>query len=107
MINNDLRIRRLMQEARDPQVAVIQMDVVLGYGAHPDPASELGPAIGQARALAAQQERELLIVTAVTGTDADPQNRARQIAALEAAGALVMNSSAEASALAALIVSYR
>ncbi len=55
MIDNDLRIRRLLQEARDPQTAVILLDVVLGYGAHPDPASELGPAISQARQAAGQE----------------------------------------------------
>ena len=53
MIDNDLRIRRLLQEARDPQVAVIMLDVVIGYGAHPDPASELGQAVEEARELRA------------------------------------------------------
>ncbi|MES0362277.1 MAG: acyl-CoA synthetase FdrA, partial [Anaerolineales bacterium] len=43
MLDNDLRLRRLEVEASDPQVAVILLDVVLGYGAHPDPASELAP----------------------------------------------------------------
>ena len=38
MMDNDLCIRRLEVEADDPQVAVILLDVVLGYGAHPDPA---------------------------------------------------------------------
>ncbi len=52
MIDNDLRIRRLLQEARDPEVAVIMLDVVLGYGAHPDPASELGEAVEEAKMLA-------------------------------------------------------
>ncbi|MBN1964625.1 MAG: acyl-CoA synthetase FdrA [Anaerolineae bacterium] len=101
MIDNDLRIRRLLHEARDPQVAVIQMDIVLGYGAHPDPASELAPAIRQAREIASG---DLLVITAITGTDADPQNRARQAAALEASGALVLGSTAEASQLAAFVV---
>ncbi len=54
MIDNDLRIRRLLQEAADPQVAVIQMDLVFGYGAHPDPARELAPAIRHARDSAAR-----------------------------------------------------
>ena len=49
MIDNDLRIRRILQEARDPQVAVMLLDVVLGYGAHPDPASELGEAVEEAQ----------------------------------------------------------
>jgi FdrA protein len=104
MIDNDLRIRRLLQEAGDPEVAVIQMDVVLGYGAHPDPASELAPAIRQARDIAAGQGRELVIITALTGTDGDPQNLSRQAAALEAAGALILGSNAHASYLAAFIV---
>jgi FdrA protein len=104
MIDNDLRIRRLFQEARDPDVAVIQMDVVLGYGAHPDPASELAPAIRQARE---QADRELIVVTSITGTESDPQGYARQAAGLESAGALVMESNADASILAACIMERR
>ena len=45
MIDNDLRIRRMRQEAADPQVGLILFDVVLGEGAHSDPASELVPVI--------------------------------------------------------------
>jgi FdrA protein len=101
MINNDLRIRRLLQEAADPDVAVIQMDVVLGYGAHPDPASELAPAIRQARE---QTNRELFVITSITGTEGDPQDCARQTAILESAGALVMESNADASIFAASIL---
>jgi FdrA protein len=104
MIDNDLRIRRLFQEARDPQVAVVQLDVVLGYGAHPDPASELGPAIRDARDLAASEGRELLVVGALTGTEGDPQNLARQARAFEDAGMILLESNADASRLAALIV---
>ena len=48
MMDNDLRVRRLHQEAEDPETAVILLDVVLGHGAHPDPAVELAPAIAQA-----------------------------------------------------------
>jgi FdrA protein len=104
MIDNDLRIRRLLQEASDPQVAVIQMDVVLGYGAHPDPASELAPAILRACELTAAGGGELIVVTSLTGTDGDPQNRARQATALESTEALVLESNADASQLAAFIV---
>lgn len=107
MIDNHLRIRRLLQEARDPDVAVIQMDIVLGYGAHPNPASELAPAIHQARELAASENRELIVITSVTGTPDDPQNSTHQTATLEAAGALVLKSNAEASTLAASIAATR
>ncbi len=99
MIDNTLRIRRLLQEAQDPQTAVIMLDVVLGYGAHPDPASELGPAIRQARQIAHSSGRELAVVASVTGTEADPQCRSRQVQALQQAGAFVCESNTAASRL--------
>ncbi len=89
MLDNDLRIRRLQQEARDAEVAVILLDVVLGYGAHPDPAGELAPAIAQARATAAQAGRTLEVVAIVVGTDQDPQGLAAQVRQLQEAGARV------------------
>lgn len=104
MIDNDLRIRRLLQEAQDPETAVILLDVVLGYGAHLDPAAELGPAVRQARQLAREAGRELLVVASVTGTEGDPQGLTRQVQALEAAGVTVCASNAQAARLAGLLV---
>jgi len=101
MIDNDLRIRRLLQEARDPEVAVIMLDVVIGYGAHPDPASELGPAIRQTKQLA---NRELIVVASVTGTEQDPQRLSAQVTALQSAGVIVCDSNAAAAKLVAMIV---
>ena len=92
MMDNDLRIRRLDKEAGDPQVAVLLLDVVLGYGAHPNPASELAPAIAKARKIAEDGGRYLEVVAVVSGTDEDPQNMATQIQALKEAGAVVATS---------------
>lgn len=89
MMDNDLRIRRLEKEAADPEVAVILLDVVLGYGAHPNPAAELAPAIAKARRTAAERERHLEVVAVVSGTDEDPQNMAEQVRVLKEAGAVV------------------
>ena len=89
MMDNDLRIKRLAQEADDPETAVLLLDVVLGDGAHPDPAAELAPAIADARARAAAAGRHLAVVAVVVGTDADPQGLDAQIAALTGAGAHV------------------
>ncbi len=89
MMDNELRIRRLMQEAADPEVAVILLDVVLGYGSHPNPAGELAPAIAAAKATAEAVGRHLEVAAVVTGTDEDPQNLASQIEQLHAAGAWV------------------
>ena len=106
MIDNDLRIRRLIQEAADPQVAVVMLDVVLGYGAHPDPASELAPAIRRACDLAAGAGRELLVIASVTGTEGDPQRLSRQVQALESAGAIVASCNAAAARLTGFIVTW-
>lgn len=89
MLDHTLRIRRLEQEANDPEVAVILLDVVLGYGAHPDPAGELAPAIARVLAGARGAGRQLEVVAVVTGTDEDPQNMEEQIKQLEQAGARV------------------
>ncbi|MFL7890425.1 MAG: acyl-CoA synthetase FdrA [Anaerolineales bacterium] len=92
MMDNDLRLMRLEMEADDPEVAVILLDVVLGYGAHPDPASELAPAIKSARTKAGNSGRYLEVIAVVSGTDQDPQDLNAQIEQLEAAGARVFTS---------------
>jgi len=84
MMDNDLRIRRLRQDAADPEVGMILLDVVLGEGAHPDPAGELGPVIAEVIS-----SQELVIGVLIVGTDQDPQGFDRQAIALEAAGAVV------------------
>jgi len=104
MIDNDLRIRRIYQEAADPEVAVIIMDVVIGYGAHMDPASELGPAVQEAKAKAKAEGREVIVIASVTGTELDPQGLTRQVKALERYGVIVCPSNAAASRLAGMIV---
>ena len=89
MMDNDLRIRRLWQEVDDPETAILLLDIVLGYGAHPDPASELAPAIAEAKRRAREGGRHLEVVAVVVGTDEDPQDMDGQIQQLEAAGARV------------------
>jgi FdrA protein len=84
MIDNDLRLRRLRQEADDPETGMVLMDVVLGEGAHPDPASELAPAIADVT-----QNARRPVVVVLVGTDDDPQGRQSQAERLQAAGAVV------------------
>ncbi len=104
MIDNDLRIRRLLQEAQDPETGVIMLDVVLGYGAHPDPAAELGAAVRQAIEQRSHKGEQLVFVASVTGTEGDPQGLSRQTASLEAAGVVVCPSNAAAARLVAEIL---
>jgi FdrA protein len=89
MMDNELRIRRLEEEANDPEVALIMLDVVIGYGSHPDPASELAPVVEKAIANAKKAGRHLEVICVVTGTDEDPQDLNSQIRQMKHAGAFV------------------
>jgi FdrA protein len=103
MIDGTVRRDAIVRQARDPGTAVLLLDVVLGYGAHPDPAGEILPALDAARAAAAAEGRGLAVVASVTGTEADPQCRSAQVAALRGRGVVVMPSNAQAARLAARI----
>jgi hypothetical protein len=103
MIDHRLRNERILKEAGDPKVAVILLDVVLGYGSHPDPASEMVPVIQQAKDLADKAGRHLVVVGFVCGTSLDPQDLAKQEAALRDAGVILAESNAQAVRLAAAV----
>ena len=96
MIDPQLRIERLLAEAADPTVAVILLDVVLGWGSHADPAGALAPAIRQACAIASADGRALSVIGFVTGTADDPQNLAAQRECLLQAGVTLADSSSAA-----------
>jgi FdrA protein len=91
MIDNDLRIRRMKQEADDPEVGMILFDVVLGEGAHPDPAGELVPVIREIKSTRTEME----FVAMVIGTDDDPQNLESQVSQLTDAGVKVFRTASE------------
>jgi FdrA protein len=104
MIDFSLRSARLLKEAADPQCGLILLDVVLGYGAHPDPAGELIPVIRKAEAAANAGGRPLCFVASITGTDEDPQSSEKQRSALEAVGVHILPSNAQAARFAGLIL---
>ncbi|MCI0709247.1 MAG: acyl-CoA synthetase FdrA [Chloroflexi bacterium] len=104
MIDPRLRQERILKEAADPQVAVILLDVVIGYGAHDNPAQVIGETIRHARTQAAEQRRYLAVVAHVCGTQQDFQGLLRQEAMLREAGALVLPTNAQAARVAAAIV---
>jgi succinyl-CoA synthetase alpha subunit len=98
MIDQRLRCERLVREAGDPETAVILFDVVLGHGAHPDPASELAHAVRAAREASGDG---VVFVASVCGTEADPQRLSCQEATLRAAGVVLAGSNAAAVRIAA------
>ncbi len=99
MIDPEPRAERIIQDTEDPDVAVILLDVILGYGAHPDPASVLAPACRVAAGVG------IAVVAHVLGTDRDPQGYPEQSRTLEEAGCVLAPTSARAALLAAAISS--
>ena len=92
MIDPEPRNARLLQEAQDPETAVVLFDVVLGLGAHEDPAGEAAKAIERAR----ESSPDVLFIGSVTGTEGDPQGLNAQRARLKEAGAMVADTHLEA-----------
>lgn len=80
MIDHSLRLDAIRRAE-----GLVYLDVVLGRGAHPNPAAELAPALAGRPA-----------VVVLVGVEADPQGLQRQRAAFEAAGASVFLSNARA-----------
>jgi succinyl-CoA synthetase alpha subunit len=103
MLDGSVRREWIVKAAQDASTAVLLLDVVLGYGVHPDPAGEILPAVQQAQRQAEAAGRHLAVVASVCGTERDPQRRGAQVEALRAHGVLVMPSNAQAARLAALI----
>lgn len=104
MIDFSLRNKRIIEEANDPETAVILLDLVLGYGVIENPLSEIMPAIKEAQLTAENNGRHLPVVCSVTGTDKDPQNRKEIISGLKEIGVIVMESNAAACKLAGYII---
>jgi FdrA protein len=90
MIEPSVRDDLLRQTLADESIAVVLLDVVLGYGAHADPAGHVAAVLERCTS------RHPYVVASVTGTDDDPQVRSEQVAKLEQAGALVTPSNAQA-----------
>lgn len=90
MIDPTLRREHLRRAVEDPEVGTVLVDLVLGHGAHPDPAAELAPD------LARLVRRGGRAVVSLCATGDDPQGRDGQAGALVAAGAAVFLSNAEA-----------
>ncbi len=94
MIDPAPRDELLAGALADGDLAVVLLDLILGHGAHGDPAG------GIAAALAAASADRPHVVASVTGTDRDPQSHAATTARLAAAGVLLAPSNAQAAELA-------
>ena len=89
IIDPGRRHAAILDAATEGGVGVVLLDVVLGDGAHPDPAGAMAPVLIEAQERARRGGRALSVVAHVVGTDQDVQDLARQEATLRQHGAIV------------------
>jgi succinyl-CoA synthetase alpha subunit len=104
MISPEVRNRFIVNEAEDPEVAILLLDIVLGYGAHMDMAGVLSENIKAAKSKMEKRGGYLAVITSVCGTAGDPQDFALQVNKLEEVGVVVMPSNAQAARFAAMVI---
>jgi FdrA protein len=104
MIDAAGRAERIAAAGEGHETGVLLLDLVLGKGAHADPAGPVVAAVEAARRRAVSRQRGLAVVASVVGTSRDPQGLESQITQLESAGVEVLPSNAEAARFAALLL---
>jgi FdrA protein len=103
MIDPTIRKFRILEEAKDPEVGVILLDFVLGYGSNPDPVGAVIDELQLAKEIAHKQGYYLPVITHVCGTKNDVQGYERSISKLHSVGCIVMPTNALAVIASALI----
>lgn len=93
MIDPTLRDDQLRETLQDDEVLVVLLDVVLGYGAHPNPAEGIAKTIEEVEST---QTDMPIVVASVCGTQEDPQSWESQIQKLNEAGVNLAPSNAVA-----------
>ena len=101
MIEPKARQEPLTRSLAAPEVAVVLLDVVIGYGAHADPAGAV------ADALAAAGGDGPAVVASVCGTEGGPQVLSAQVRILKEAGVIVAPSNARAAEIAVGLIPRR
>ena len=103
MIDPTIRKLRILEEAKDPEVGVLLMDFVLGYGSHPDPVGAAIREIKEAKEIAARERRYLSVISHVCGAAGDPQGYEGSISKLQSVGSIVLPTNAVAAVGAAMV----
>ncbi len=98
MLEPSVRDHHLARALADDSVAVVLLDVILGYGAHTDPAGAVAAVMRSAG------PRRPAVVASLCGTRRDVQGYDRQLRTLTEVGVVVAASNAQAAELALDIV---
>ena len=104
MIEPTIRLDRIVKEAEDEETAVILLDFELGYGSHDDPVGVTVGSIIKAKEIAKNNNRELIFVAYVCGTNKDKQNYEHSVQTLKDLGVIVTKTNNQAAKLAISII---
>lgn len=96
MIDSYGRQQMILKQAEDEEVAILILDIVLGYGSNEDPAGSLVEQIKQAKKVFKARGQYLCVVAGICGTKGDPQVYDEQLSKLNEAGVIAMPSNAQA-----------
>ncbi|HEX7580365.1 MAG TPA: hypothetical protein VF580_10220, partial [Thermoanaerobaculia bacterium] len=105
MVDQTVRCDLIRAVGADPSVGVLLLDLVLGDGAHPDPAPEITRAVADARAArSSRRGPPLAVVASICGSRHDPQGIDRQERLLREASIQVEPTAARAARVAAQLL---
>lgn len=104
MIDGTMRSRRILMEGKDPEVAVLFLDFILGWNSSRDPVGELLDSIISAKQEGEKRGGYLCVVASICGTPDDFQDIAQQTKKLKDAGVIVFESNAQAAQFCAKLV---
>ncbi len=104
MMAPDLKMDRLVEALLNPGVSVVLMDMVIGFGSHPEQAQLAAAALERAKRESGGASAGKLVVASVCGVEGDRPGRSGQIDILKKAGVTVLASNALAARWAAWAV---
>ncbi len=104
MIDPTLRTDMIRKAGADPSVGVMLLDLVLGQGAHENPAASLAAAVTEARRIANNGGRQITFLAYILGTAGDPQDLEAQASRLQEAGIRLFSTNADSARFAAMLV---
>lgn len=96
-----IRMKRLYEELKDPEVAVILMDFITGPGVHMDPFT---PVVEIYEKIKKESDRHIIFIASICGSKEDPQNVAEKEKLLSDAGIIVSKSNYQNTRLASALI---
>lgn len=104
VIDTEPRALGILREAKDPETAVILLDIILGPAVNTDPVGSVIDNIKTAMKIVNDRGGKLAVVASVCGSEADPQKLSVQEKMLREAGVIVCTDNYQAALLAGKII---